>query len=386
MELEPSERIELVDIIRGFAVFGICLVNVPEMAGNGVYFRSAHEGSDALIRLLFDMFVQTKFYTIFAFLFGLSFHLFIKSAERRGAGSGAAARRFGTLLVFGAAHAILLWHGDILLTYALLGFLLLPFIRRKDATVAAWGWSLIGVAIFIHTLLGLTLLFIPANPISGPVYADGYPGPAERIEYLYTDVAVSLLLNGVELFGLFLLGMYAGRRGWFNPGAVPARHLAAIQWTSLAVGLLTAAPMAIDYAKEPVYYFEPHYLYIFLSGKALAVFYVTTLMRLAGGGASARYRPLAAVGRLAFTHYLTQTIMTVALVHALRIEVGALPLWATLLWSAALLALQTFWSVCWLKRYRMGPFEWVWRLCTWLRVPAMRRDAVRAPEAGTPMA
>ncbi|WP_296973846.1 DUF418 domain-containing protein [Thermobacillus sp. ZCTH02-B1] len=360
-------------------------MNVPEMAGNGVLFRSAHEGSDALIRLLFDMFVQTKFYTIFAFLFGMSFHLFIRSAGRRGAGAGAAARRFGALLVFGAAHAILLWHGDILLTYALLGFLLLPFIRRQDETVAAWGWSLIGVAIFIHTLLGLSLLIMPANPISGPVFADGYPGPAERIEYLYTDVAVSLLLNGVELFGLFLLGMYAGRRGWFNPGAVPARRLAAIQRVSLAVGLTAAAPMAIAYAKEPVYHFEPHYLYIFLSGKALAVFYVATLMRLAGGGRSARFRPLAAVGRMAFTNYLTQTILTVGLVYALRIEPGALPLWATLLWSAALLVLQTYWSIRWLRRYRMGPFEWIWRLCTWLRAPAMRREAAGADGTGMPM-
>ena len=384
---DAAERIELIDIIRGFAVFGICLVNVPEMAGNGVHYQSGYEGSDALIRLLFDMFVQSKFYTIFAFLFGVSFHLFLQSAGRRGLGPGAAAaRRLGALLAFGAAHAILLWHGDILLTYALLGFLLIPFIRRNNETVAAWAWSLIGIAVCIHTLLGALMLIVPASELPAPDYADGFPGLADRIAYLLSDTSVNLFVYGVEVLGLFLLGLYAGRRGWFAPGGVPARRLALVQWISLAVGLLAAAPMAIDYANEPVYYFELHYLYIFLSGKALAVFYVTTLMRLAGGGRSARFRPLAAVGRMAFTNYLTQTIVTIALVSALRIEVGALPLWATLLWSAGLLALQTYWSVLWLKHYRMGPFEWVWRLCTWLRAPAMRRGAVRAPDAGTPAA
>ena len=369
-------------MIRGFAVFGICLVNVPEMAGNGVMFRSGYEGGDALVRLLFDMFVQSKFYTIFAFLFGVSFHLFTQSAERRGAKPGpAAARRLGALLVFGAAHLILLWHGDILLTYALLGFLMLPFIRRKDTTLAGWAWSLIGVAIFIHVLLGLLTLAVPVHMLPEPSFASGFPGIADRIAYLTSDVAANLFIYGVEVLGLFLLGMYAGRRGWFLPGAAPARKLALIRWTSLAVGLLAAIPLAVEYTREPVYYFDLQYLYIFLSGKALAVFYVTILMGLAGGSRAGRLKPLAAVGRMAFTNYLTQTIVTIALVRVLGIGVGDLPLAATLLWSAALLALQTAWSVWWLKRFRMGPFEWVWRLCTWLRAPALRRS-VRAADAG----
>jgi len=382
-ELASSERIVLIDVIRGFAVFGICLVNVPEMAGNGVMFRSGYEGGDALVRLLFDMFVQSKFYTIFAFLFGVSFHLFTQSAERRGAKPGpAAARRLGALLVFGAAHLILLWHGDILLTYALLGFLMLPFIRRKDTTLAGWAWSLIGVAIFIHVLLGLLTLAVPVHMLPEPSFASGFPGIADRIAYLTSDVAANLFIYGVEVLGLFLLGMYAGRRGWFLPGAAPARKLALIRWTSLAVGLLAAIPLAVEYTREPVYYFDLQYLYIFLSGKALAVFYVTILMGLAGGSRAGRLKPLAAVGRMAFTNYLTQTIVTIALVRVLGIGVGDLPLAATLLWSAALLALQTAWSVWWLKRYRMGPFEWVWRLCTWLQAPALRRRQAHAADTG----
>jgi len=383
-ERHSSERIELIDIIRGFAVFGICLVNVPEMAGNGVYFRSGFEGSDALIRVLYDMFVQSKFYTIFAFLFGVSFHLFLQSAQRRGLAPGpAAARRFGALLLFGAAHAILLWFGDILLTYALLGFFLLPFIRRTDTTVAGWAWSLLGVAVFIHVLLGLTMLAIPADRSLDPTFAAGLPDMAERLRFLYTENAMNLPIYGLEVLGLFLLGLFAGRRGWFRPGAASARRIASVQWTALAVGLLAAAPMAWGYAHDPVYQFDKHYLYVFLSGKALAVFYVATLMRLTGGERAERFRPLAAVGRMAFTNYLTQTILTAALVQALRIEAGELPLWATLLWSAVLLALQTVWSVWWLKRYRMGPFEWVWRICTWLRVPALRRQPARSAGAGT---
>ena len=383
-ERKPTERIELLDVIRGFAVFGICLVNVPEMAGNGVYFRSGFEGGDALIRLLFDMFVQTKFYTIFAFLFGVSFHLFLESAERKGRKAGpAAARRLGALLIFGLAHAVLLWFGDILLMYALLGFFLLPFIRRSDAALAGWAWSLLGIAVFIHVLLGLLMLAFSPDGLPAPTFSAGLPDMAERIRFLYTENAANLPIYGAEVLGLFLLGMYAGRRGWFRPGAVSARRLALVQWTALAAGLLAAAPMAWDYAQGPVYYFDTHYLYVYLSGKALAVFYVATLMRLACGARAARFRPLAAVGRMAFTNYLTQTMLVMALVHAMGIGVGELPLRATLLWSAALIVLQTFWSVWWLKRFRMGPLEWVWRMCTWLRVPAMRRQPARAADAGS---
>lgn len=370
-----TERIDVIDIIRGFAVFGICLVNIPEMFGNGIAFRTEYEGSDALFRLLYDMFVQTKFYTIFAFLFGVSFHLFIQSAQRRGLAPGwPAARRLTALFIFGAAHAVLLWFGDILHPYALFGLLLLFFIHRRDITVAAWGWSCFGLAVVIHLLIGLAMMFMTGSEPIEPTFASP-PDMAGRINYLLTTNLINMPVYGVELLGLFLLGMYAGRKGWFIPGAVKKRTLALLQWSSLAAGLLAALPMAWHYINHDVYRFDPHYIYTFLSGKLLAVFYVVTLMRFTSRLGSGRFRALAAVGRMAFTNYLTQTIITMTVLRFIWQDAAEAPLWAAFLWSSGLLALQTLWSVRWLARYRLGPFEWVWRLLTCRRVPAMRRNA-----------
>lgn len=372
-------RIEVIDIIRGFAVFGICLVNIPDMLGNGISFRVEYSGLDAWVRALYDMFVQTKFYTIFAFLFGLSCYLMMQAAERRGLKPGRAmARRLTALLVIGVAHAILLWFGDILHAYALLGLPLLLFYRRTPATIMGWGLSLLGLSMFIH--LGLGAILAAAGEAvmadgSGSATFAAYPSLAERFDYFVGSTLLNEIVFIPEVMGLFLLGMYAGRRGWFGPEGLKDRTLARAQWIALPVGLLFAAPIAWQAAADPVYKPDLQYLYVYGSGKALAVFYLCTFVRLVRAYGPSRFTGLAVVGRMAFTNYLTQTMLTLAIAMTIWPNSADAPLWAAAVYAAVLLTLQTVWSRWWLNRYRIGPFEWVWRMITYWQVPRMRGTA-----------
>nr|WP_071393393.1 heparan-alpha-glucosaminide N-acetyltransferase domain-containing protein [Bacillus tuaregi] len=143
--ISSQERILTIDIIRGFALLGIFLVNMPAFHSPALMVSAPeYNGMDYWLDLLFQMFVQTKFYTIFSFLFGLGFYIFMSRAEQKGLRINRLfSRRLFALLLFGALHLVLLWYGDILHTYAIAGFLLLLFYKRKPKTLLIWAFSLL---------------------------------------------------------------------------------------------------------------------------------------------------------------------------------------------------------------------------------------------------
>ena len=161
--ISKQERIITLDIIRGFALLGIFLVNMP--AFHSPAFMISHPdytGMDYWLDLFLQMFVQTKFYTIFSFLFGLGFYIFMSRAEQKNLHVNRLfSRRLFALLLFGAIHLIFIWYGDILHTYAIAGFLLLLFYKRKTKTLLIWAFSLLFV---IHSLLSVQF-FIPESTL-----------------------------------------------------------------------------------------------------------------------------------------------------------------------------------------------------------------------------
>ncbi len=131
--ISQGERIHSIDIIRGIAVLGIFLVNWPIIAGvDSRDITGIYEGIDSYIRLFYDMFIQTKFYTIFSFLFGLGFYIFMNRAEAKtDRPKTLFVRRLLILLLFGFLHYVLLWDGDILHTYAITGFFLIFYFTKE---------------------------------------------------------------------------------------------------------------------------------------------------------------------------------------------------------------------------------------------------------------
>jgi len=166
--VSEAERIHQLDAIRGFALFGIFLVNMPTFSHPMLFLPALglpadHTLFDEWIRILLHMFVQTKFYTIFSFLFGAGFYLFMSRAEKKSLPMKPMyLRRITILFLLGMTHLFFLWYGDILHTYALTGIMLLLFYKRADKTIRKWAWSLL---LALQLLYGL-VLFIPADPSS----------------------------------------------------------------------------------------------------------------------------------------------------------------------------------------------------------------------------
>src|SRR5918912_1719513 len=171
-----QERIEILDVLRGLAVCGILIGNVQWFSGYGMMPPALARQSlfaDQVTHFLVHFFVEGKFYSIFSFLFGFGFALQISRAEERGDTKASLfKRRLFWLLVIGLAHAYLLWAGDILSIYALMGFLLIPFRKKTDAALLKWALVLLAVPILTYLLL-YVLFVVFAPPTAGAMMEAG---------------------------------------------------------------------------------------------------------------------------------------------------------------------------------------------------------------------
>jgi uncharacterized protein len=392
LSVTSKERIVSLDVIRGIAIMGIFFVNIPTMIGiEDQIIPRAYEGTEAIIRLLYDLFIQTKFYSIFAFLFGLGFYIFMSRAEAKGKPMNQLfVRRLLLLLVIGISHGILLWTGDILNMYAVQGFWLLLFYRRNPKTIFIW--SIVLVALF-------TAFSFFAFPISMTATTSIVPSGLEYNPYddYGADLisrSIFMLIYGIsnwigylpEVLGLFLLGLYCGKINLFNRVGELAKKIRMAQIISFVLAVLFSIPILMYYNIYELYDSRKIYFFIFLSGKSLAVFYVTTLILLfQKPKLQALLRPFSYVGRMALTNYLFQTIITVLVVPLFISNVAAYPLWVTTIYCIVLYAIQVGISKWWLARFEFGPMEWLWRMGTYWQVQPIKRRKPLADESSLRM-
>ncbi|QQE72690.1 DUF418 domain-containing protein [Brevibacillus composti] len=381
----PAERIRELDVIRGVALFGIFLVNIsgfllPELLMANAQRLPENAGAvDVGLRMVLDMFVQTKFYTIFSFLFGAGFFLFISRLEQKGeAVVGKYLRRLFVLLVFGLIHLVF-WFGDILHSYALAGVFLLLFYRRSPAVIRRWAIVLLAL---LQIPMGLALLVPDDGQMSRAAYDDQLARQAIevyqnggwqewlsfRIQYELPILASNEWLVVLSVLPLFLLGLYAAKIGLFHR---PEQHLPAVRryWrVSFLIGMPLSAMIPLvhfDIISLPASSEMARLVFVQWSGLALFVFYITSillLMRKEKG--RERLAFLEPVGRMALTNYAAQTLLCVTIIDLFHLY-GRTPLWAGLLFCLVILPLQALGSRWWLARYRFGPVEWLWRCLTY---------------------
>ena len=316
-------RIAALDVLRGFALCGILLANIRPIANAGPAFVPvATTGPDDAGRWL-HLLVDQRFFPIFSLLFGVGFSLLLTSAADRAARPRLVLlRRLLVLLVIGLAH-LLLWPGDILTVYAIVGLLvLLP---------STWlpRWAVLGLAVAV---------------IAGSlIFAHG---------------------GNLVIPGLFLLGSALVRYRVIDRVEQQAR-VPAVIGVIFAAGAAPALWWQIGLEAGGVRDASPA---IAVAGLLIAGVYVCALLVLL----STPLRPalhavFAPLGRMALTNYLTATVLVLALG---RIPAGAPEQWSLttlFLIAAAVLTLQWLWSTLWLRRYRYGPLEWLWRWATWGR-------------------
>jgi len=402
MQPTPSnERFQILDVLRGFALLGVMMANMAYHSG--YWFLSPekqqslpfYEIGEAILWGI-HFITEGKFYSIFSLLFGIGFGLQIQRAMEKGTPFvGRFSRRLLMLLVFGLLYAVLLFVGDILATYALLGFILILFRKSSD-----------------KTLLSLVFLFplIPLVQYGIKWYAvqqTGIPGElsgSEMFEQIvltyqtgsFMEISMTnffgyvfgrfpdLIFTGrfFKVLAMFLLGFYVAKNRWF--AAIPKRkeQLKKIMLWCAVIGipcnLVMAHMMTTDayYTMAPSGIIEP-LVYAF-GVPALGMCYACAI-------ALAYQKPrynlilnrLAPFGRMALTNYLMQSLICCLIFKSYGLGLfGSMgPLFFTLI-GIGILAFQIIFSNWWLTQYQYGPAEWLWRSLTYRKLQPFKQSSL----------
>ena len=394
-----SDRIGELDIIRGFALFGVLWMNVEGMGGFVVPREAVHgltqfKVLEDVVGFLSVQMMGGKAQALFSMLFGFGFAIMMDRIGARG-GNGTAVylRRLAVLLAISVAHASLLWMGDILNAYALMGFLLLLTRRWSD------GW-LLTVGVILTGLLpsGIMAWYQITGDGGPPGFVAMMEAGAARLEPLvlngddyFAFVATSFRGAFLEFFteplalsyfgwilGRFMIGSWIYRQGWLQ---APERHLkgfAVVAATLIPVGLLLqmTRPIMRSLELEPMTWAQP--LFRGLNPAVaviLAIGYAALIVILCQWPTMRRrLSSLGSVGQMALTNYLTQSLFFVFVLYGFGL--GLLP-WMgptlALVFSVGVFALQVLFSRWWLARHRFGPAEWLWRWATYGVRPPLQR-------------
>jgi uncharacterized protein len=379
-----KERQALPDQLRGFALLGIIVVNMPFLAVSnvGIWEMQLSSFSDQAVAFLIVTLAQGKFYLLFAFLFGYSLTLILKSRTTEGVNRYL--RRLIGLAVLGAGHAYLFFIGDILMSYALLGIVLLIFIGRSTRTV------LIASAVsFLLGLALLTLLFFESQAavntaggfISNPAALDQalkgsfLESVVGRANALPEALVVQLVINWFPALSMFLLGLAAGRAGLLS---APARYTRL--WRAcVIVGSLIGLPAAIASAWLALVPEDPTGVYGiagvavgFALAPALSAGYVGAIALISNKRFMSFAEP---AGRMSLTGYLGESIVLAAIFCGWGLGLfGLLSLTHALLIALGVWVALEIFAKLWLRRFAYGPFEWILRSWSNLEVAPLRKN------------
>ncbi|WP_047986508.1 DUF418 domain-containing protein [Ornithinibacillus californiensis] len=394
--ISSKERILTIDIIRGFALFGIFLVNMPSFHSaifiktmNG--YEPEYVGMDYWLDVFFTLFIDMKFFTIFSFLFGLGFYIFINRSEKKGLSANKLfVRRMVALLVIGLIHLIALWFGDILHTYALAGFFLLLFYKRKIKTMLIWAGSLL---LAYNAFSSLTLLipssFLEEMEVSTAVmestvseYVTVYQN-AGYVEWLSFRLIAELpwiLFNiipaMVPVLAMFLVGLAAGKAGIFQNVTEHLQLVKKVRLITLLISIPLVILLALFILGVMDWGVKQTYIILVLTSVSsipLCLFYISALtLLLRKEQWQKRLRMLGRAGQMALTNYLFQTIISVGIFVGLG-WYGNVTLVTGTLISIVIFTAQMVISTLWLQRFRFGPFEWLWRSITYWKFQPMKK-------------
>jgi len=381
------ERFEVLDALRSVALFGILLANVLYWSGWGMVTdaqRLEWAGADVVLwqYRLHHLLLDGKFYTLFSLLFGVGFALQLQRLARYGDdGKRIYRRRMLVLLGIGLVHSYLVWDGDILTLYALLGLLLPAFLWCSGRTLVMTGLALVLVVPFAGKALFAALDWAPHETLYA--FSDGLakalgadPAPTRILEWMQrSDVEgwMAWVVSGPwytwglrlevwripKVLGIMLIGLAAGRRLAAGTLLCDRRLL----WRVFLAGMAVGLPASAVYAWTPGLGQAswPSMVGTFPMGLAYAAGFA-----LAWPAASRWLGILVPAGRMALTNYLSHSVVGIVLFYGIGFGmVGRLQVWAIYAVAVALFALQVAVSRWWLSSHAQGPMEALWRRWTY---------------------
>jgi uncharacterized protein len=392
----PAEREPVLDVLRGFAVLGILLINVEYMRGSAFYAGLLGESLpagpiDRAVQFATGWLALGKFLSSLAILFGIGAALIADRAVQTGSSPyRLLARRYGVMIGIGLAHMILLFPGDILVLYGLAGLVLLAFIDMPAPRALRWSAVLLGATTVVFIGFAALPAVAPAAPADDP-FASGIKalisGQRDQAVAAYTDgsypdvigvhVVQAAIVQGGQLFllawvvGLFLVGLAVVRVGVVSDLAGNRWLLRRAAVVGIGIGLPANlilgdfGPLWMGGGVEA----DAAWLMVgtaaqVLGAPLLAVGYLSgiALLTLRFGG----WRRLAATGRMALTAYLGQSVLALVVFAGFGLydRMGSAQAMVVVagIWALLLLACPA-----WLERFQYGPIEWLWRSVTYGR-------------------
>lgn len=380
-EGKMKQRLGIIDGIRGFSLIGILMANIL-IFQYGIWGMNELEhfklfAGDEAANVWVKVFVEGSFMPIFMFLFGYSM---IKMKEKLEENGGKVkrhlARRFFLLIVLGLLHSTFVWEGDILFSYGCLGLLMMIFLNRKKKTIFIWA----------VTLLILTSFIGFGNMMETPEEAESINSYVQKANLIYADGSYSeikdfrnsgedplglppgaylfiILLTPFMLCPLFLLGMYAAKMRWFTQPKEERKLY--VRWASILV------PIGLLLKSIP--YLLPNTVWAgvaeILGAPLLAIGYIFAFALLYAKGVNPVFLKLFEnVGRLSMTNYLLQSIICTTIFYGYGFGLfGQIGVINGILLAIAIYGIQVITSHFYLKVWKVGPFEKLMRIGTYLK-------------------
>ncbi len=400
--VQQKARIQSLDILRGIAILGILILNIQSFAMPGSAYLNPFsygdmEGLNFWVWVFGHIFADQKFITIFSILFGAGIILVTQKAEQKsGKSAGLHYKRNFWLLVIGLLHAHLIWYGDILVAYALGGFIVYFFRKMQPRTLLILGTLVFSVHSVLYIMTGTSIPYWPQEALQDTMLMWHPPASeiqqeinaltgslTEQINYnsagaLVMETMVYAILFFWKTTGLMLIGM-----ALYKMGILSAEKSSSFYKNGLIAGFLIGFPIVIygmiqnlnaDFSFEYSMFLGSQFNYwgsLFVSFGYICV----VMLWDKSGKFEALKSKLSAVGQMALTNYIVQSLIGVFLFFGVGFSLfGEVDRIFQLSIVFAVWALQLWWSKPWLDRYKFGPLEWVWRSLTYWKKQPMKRS------------
>ncbi len=397
---QVANRIISLDILRGFALLGILIMNMTSFAMPGAHYLNPMvegmlEGADKWAFYFSQLFANQKFMSLFSMLFGAGIVLMTQRIEQQG--RSAVTRHYFRnfwLLLFGLFHAYIIWHGDILVQYALCSIWLFLFRKKTPKTLFIWATIFLTINLLIGLFGGLSTTYMSTEevadfctswqPTTEKIIAEttAYRGqwfdhfPYRSTTAFALETYFFVLGLGWQITGLMLIGM-----GLFKAKILTAERSISFYKKMMLIGFSIGLAFGIyglmqNYAHNwsCEYSFLIGSQWNFLGSVPMSLGYIGMIMWLCKSDfMKVLQKWLAPFGRMALTNYLMQSVIATFLFYGFGLglfgTVGRAEQWIYIL---GIWVFQIVFSKWWLSRFKFGPFEWLWRSLTYWKMQPIR--------------
>lgn len=391
-----KERLVAMDVMRGFALLGILMMNIQSFAMPGAAYLNPmafgdFAGINQAVWVFSHLFADQKFMTLFSMLFGAGVLLFCEKASEKGVSAGRLHyKRNLWLLVFGLMHGYFFWYGDILFSYAMCGFIVYLFRNRSIKTLVSSALLLMLLSSLYSVWMGLSISHFPTDALRGmkeawapdeaniakeiAAYLGGFTSAlayrAEETAFMQTYVFLTTFIWRAT--AMMLLGMALYKSGFFHLTWQKSSYQKLILITfPIGAGLVLTGlqqHFSHDFALQYSMFIGNQFNY--WGSVLMGLSYAALIMLLVNGGRLQSFQArLAAIGKTAFSQYILQTLVFTTLFYGYGLGLFAeTARWQQCIMVLAMWLFQLWLAPSWLAKFRFGPLEWLWRSLTYGRL------------------